>query len=50
VKTDKITLTLKIADRYGTVDERELEQVEFETDEAFFERAKRLLAQMREES
>jgi hypothetical protein len=46
----EITLTIKIKDRYYSMHEREIIKVDFETDDAFFERAKKLLEKLREEA
>lgn len=44
------TLVIKVKDRYDSTHEREITQAEFESDEAFIERAAKMLAKLREEA
>ena len=46
---EEITLIIKIKDRYHTWHESEIARAAFETDEAFFVRAQKLLDKLREE-
>lgn len=45
---EQITLIIKIKDRHSTWHEGEIERAEFETDEAFFVRAQKMLDKLRE--